>query len=371
MDTETFPTEFRSIHKRILQIDPIEYSKTRHYLKGYTSKISPYLTHGVVSTKEVAYTVLHRYNKQKAYSFIFELAWREYYYIIWNHLKNIIEEDIDQEQTGVIHKKMIKNILNTSTGIKVIDNAITRLHKEGYIHNKERMWIASLVCNIGKSHWKLPSKWMYYYLLDGDIASNTLNWQNIAGTFDSSKIYFNQAEINKYSDSQQFETFIDKPIKELKTIRVPKELQDLEKDFELATQLPKSEIIELDPAAPILLYSIWNLNPNWRKEEIEAQRILVLEPSHFNKYPIGPQRVEFILSLAKNIPNLKLFVGEINQLKGLNRSKNVASIQHPTTEHWPGKKDKPELFFEQVNNKLRSFTDFWEEAQKFFDELSL
>ena len=54
------------------------------------------------------------------------------------------------------------------------------------------MYIASIVCNIAKSHWKLPTKWFYYYLLDGDLASNNLSWQWVCGANSSKKYYANQ-----------------------------------------------------------------------------------------------------------------------------------------------------------------------------------
>ena len=72
------------------------------------------------------------------------------------------------------------------------------------------MYIASIVCNIAKSHWKLPSKWFYYYLLDGDLASNNLSWQWVCGANSSKKYYANQENINKFCFTKQKNTFLDK-----------------------------------------------------------------------------------------------------------------------------------------------------------------
>ena len=49
------------------------------------------------------------------------------------------------------------------------------------MHNHFRMYIASLICNFSNCHFLTPSKWMYYYLLDGDVGSNALNWQWVSG----------------------------------------------------------------------------------------------------------------------------------------------------------------------------------------------
>ncbi|MEO5685193.1 MAG: FAD-binding domain-containing protein [Chitinophagaceae bacterium] len=72
---------------------------------------------------------------------------------------------------------MIKNIAGAKTGITAIDEQITLLYETGYMHNPVRMYLAGITCNIGKAHWLQPARWMYYHLLDGDLASNSLSWQ--------------------------------------------------------------------------------------------------------------------------------------------------------------------------------------------------
>lgn len=367
---DLFPTDLKTIQSRILKINPIEYSKTINYLDGKVNYISPYLTHGVITTADVAHTAISRYGKKESRTFIFELAWKEYWNKVWSNLKNIIEDDIDKPQDKVIHYKLIKSIINAQTGIKVIDKAINNLYTNGHLHFTERMWIASLTCNIGQSHWKYPSKWMYYYLLDGDIAGNSLNWQSIAGTFGGDKYYVNQESINKYSRAEQYNTFLDKSLKEIRVMKVPFELQELVKDLELKTELPQSQITEIDSEQPVLLFNMWNINPIWHAHK-KAQKVLVLEPSHFNKFPISSKRIEFILNLAKNIPDLKLFVGEIYELKGLNRCKDVISINHQCTNHWPGKKEERDCIFKEVNGKFKSFENFWEEAEEAYIDLKI
>ncbi len=369
-NSSLFPTDLRSIQGRLLRINPIEYAKTRNYINGNVTKISPYLTHGIISTEDVARAVLSRYNKKESFTYIFELAWREYLHMVWFNLKNIIEEDIDCEQESVLNNKMLKAIVDAQTGIDAIDSAISNLYSTGYIHTQAKMWIASLVCNVSKTHWKLPSKWLYYNSLDGDIAVNTLCWQTVAGTFNNNKYYVNQEKINKYSELEQSDTFIDKPIKEIKKMSIPRHLQEVAKDLELKTELPKSQIEEVDANLPVLLYSIWNLKPNWHSSK-NAQRVLVLEPSHFNKYPINAKRMNFILDLAKNIPDLKIYVGEICHLKNLNRCKDVLSIQYPTTEHWPGKREYRTFVFQNIMDKYREYDEFWADAEIEYEKLKI
>ncbi len=116
---------------------------------------------------------------------------------------------------------MITAVYKATTGIEAIDNAIKKLYSSGYTHNHVRMYTASLVCNMAKAHWLQPSKWMYYHLPDGDIASNNCSWQWVAAAFVSRKYYFNQENINKYTFIKQQNTFIDKSYGEIISMPVP------------------------------------------------------------------------------------------------------------------------------------------------------
>ena len=71
------------------------------------------------------------------------------------------------------------------------------------------MYVASIACNIAQSHWIVPAKWMYYYLLDADWASNSLSWQWVAGT-NLKKYFANQQNINNlfYQSNRYFSDYL-------------------------------------------------------------------------------------------------------------------------------------------------------------------
>ncbi|MGA1048830.1 MAG: FAD-binding domain-containing protein, partial [Minisyncoccia bacterium] len=137
---------------------------------------------------------------------LFELAWKEYFLRVWENKMDDIWTDL-KHPASYSNTQIPSNIVDANTGINTIDSAIEELYQTGYMHNHARMWTASLVTNIAKSYWKIPSQWMYYHLLDGDIASNTLSWQWVSGTFSSKKYFANQENINKYSKTNQYNTF--------------------------------------------------------------------------------------------------------------------------------------------------------------------
>ena len=55
---QMFPTDFVSILSKVNTINPEKYSKTRNFLNGDITYLSPYISRGVISTKQVMNTIL-------------------------------------------------------------------------------------------------------------------------------------------------------------------------------------------------------------------------------------------------------------------------------------------------------------------------
>ena len=60
-------------------LNPITYTKTRNHLTGAVSRLSPFITRGVITLPLVRDRILQRHSKKSAEKFIQELAWREYF----------------------------------------------------------------------------------------------------------------------------------------------------------------------------------------------------------------------------------------------------------------------------------------------------
>lgn len=237
------------------------------------------------------------------------------------------------------------------------------------MHNHVRMYTASLACNIAGAHWSVPASWMYYHLLDGDIASNTCSWQWVAGAFSSKKYYANQENINRYTGSLQTNTFLSQPYEALVNCDVPETLQEAV-PLHLSTPLPATLLPEIDTAKPILLYHPYHLDPAWRQHEA-ANRILVLEPSHYRRFPVGEQVLHFIIQLSKNIEGCQVFTGEVAQLEayvgaltGNNAVPSFITREHPAFGHFPGQKDNREWLSPAVNGYFPSFFSYWKKLEK-------
>ena len=191
-------------YERLAAVNPDAYIGTRNALDGAVTRLSPYLTHGLLSLREV-YTAVHRRHPLNAqHKFVFELGWRAYYRHVWSHRGDSIHQSI---RPGLLpddayHPEMPADVVQARTGIPAIDLAVRELYETGYVHNHARMWLASYLVHLRKVHWHAGAQWMLGYLLDGDLASNHLSWQWVAGTGSSKPYLFNADNVAKYAPAQ-------------------------------------------------------------------------------------------------------------------------------------------------------------------------
>ena len=360
-----FPISYAEILQRVRIIDPVKYGGTRNYINGSVTYLSPYISRGIISTKFILSEVLNKgYKPAQIEKFIQELAWRDYWQQVWISKKEAINYDLKHEQKPVSNTSISKVIVEANTGIEAIDNAIQEFYKTGYLHNHLRMYIASIACNIGQSHWKVPAQWMYYHLLDADWASNALSWQWVAGANANKKYVANQDNINKYCFTQQKSTFLDVPYEAFNSLEIPEILKEMAA-LELKTPLPKQKTIFIDEKLPTCIYNFYNLDPLW-KEDISANRILLLEPSHFEQYPVSQNTIDFIIKFSEeNIANIQIYVGEFKNLITEYNFESVFYKEHPLNKHYKGIETPRDWMF-TIEGYYPSFFAFWKKCKKQF-----
>jgi deoxyribodipyrimidine photo-lyase len=358
----TFETAYSSILKKLDQVDPVKYGRTRNYLNGAVTYLSPYISRGVISTKQVLENVLAKgYKISQIENFVKELCWRDYFQRV-AQVKDL-NSDIKQLQTPIANHGISSSIINASTGIDAIDHTIKLLYQTGYMHNHCRMYLSSIACNIAKSHWHHPAQWMYYNLLDGDWASNACSWQWVAGANSSKKYYANQENINKYCYTDQLNTYLDTSYEELENMDVPASLLDTEK-IEFKIELPEGSPIEIDSSLPTYIYNYYNLDPLWHKDE-EGNRVLLIEPEFFARYPVSKNCIDFMLALSKNIPGIKVYVGSLNSFIQLHQPGNTFYKEHPFNQHYQGIKEERDWISDKVVGYYPSFFSYWKKIERF------
>ena len=357
-----FATDYKTILENLDQIDPVKYGSTRNYVDGAVTCMSPYISRGVISTKQMLQVVLNKgYKISQIATFVKELCWRDYFQRV-AQVKDV-NAAIKQPQTSILNSEIPVQIINAATGIDGVDAAIKKLYQTGYMHNHCRMYTASIVCNIAKSHWYHPAQWMYYHLLDGDWASNACSWQWVAGANSNKKYYATQENINKYTYANQENTFLDKPYEVLEMMETPTPLVSTQK-LPLALELPLASGIQYNAAIPTFIYNYYNLDPLWHKDET-GNRILMIEPDFFTKYPVNKKCINFMLALGKNIPGIQLYIGSFQSFMSNYKAENIYYKEHPLNTGYCGNKEERDWIAAAVSGYYPSFFSYWKKVEKF------
>jgi deoxyribodipyrimidine photo-lyase len=353
-----FSTKREEIYAQIDRFDVEHYARSRNFITGGVSYLSPYLSRGFITVPQVVKRLKDRgIGLEQAEKFIQELAWREFYTRTWFQKGDGIFEDIRHPQEGIERFGIPRAVLSSKTGIQALDMYLATFSETGYLHNHLRMYLAATICNVAKYHWLEPAQWMYYHLLDGDLASNSLSWQWCAGTFSNKLYYANQENINRYTGSKQRGTFLDFEYEELPLQSPPEHLRS-SVEAALPFTPPNTKPLELIDGIPTYVYTHYTMDPTFHEGEA-GNRILVLEPSHFAKHPMSPKTIQFILDLAENIPGIQVYYGEYSDLKvhGIFRD-------HPINTHFQGVREAHPSLAPGLQGEFNSFFSFWNKLSK-------
>ena len=203
-----FEPSHSAAHARLQAVNPRTYATTRNRLDGAVTGLSPYLTHGLLGMTDAARAVHERQPLSFEDKLVFEFGWREFFQHVWQHAGNSGDAILrDMHGTvpwhGSYADSVPADIREGRTGVPAIDSAVRVLYATGYLHNHMRMWLASYVVHMRKVHWRAGADWLYGHLLDGDLSSNHLSWQWVAGTFSSKPYLFNADNVLKYAPATQ------------------------------------------------------------------------------------------------------------------------------------------------------------------------
>lgn len=197
----SYPPNRAAAFERIKRVQPGAYARTRNHLSGAVTGLSPYLTHGVLTLEDVLAEVLQRGSLDVGHKLVFELGWREFFRHVWQHEGTGILSSLHQgplpEQAYA--RELPADIREACTGVPVIDEAVRALYATGMLHNHARMWLASYVVHLRHVHWRAGADWLVAHLLDGDLASNHLSWQWVAGTGSHKPYLFNAENVARYA----------------------------------------------------------------------------------------------------------------------------------------------------------------------------
>jgi len=157
-----------------------------------TSRLSPYLHHGELSPRQVYWAC--RPGGETAAGYLRQLYWREFAHHLLYHFPHTAERPLDPRFDELPWRADSAGDLAAwqqgRTGIPIVDAGMRELWQTGWMHNRVRMLVASLLTKNLLIPWQLGARWFWDTLVDADLANNTLGWQWTAGCGADAAPYF-------------------------------------------------------------------------------------------------------------------------------------------------------------------------------------
>lgn len=326
---------------RLAAVNPTRYAKSRNALDGDVTGLSAYFTHGMLGMADAARDINTRWPLRFDDKLVFEFGWREFFQHVWGHQKN--PDAILQNMHGSLPwhgsyaDTLPSDIRQGCTGVPVIDNSVRILYATGYLHNHLRMYVASYVVHVRKVHWRAGADWLYGHLLDGDLASNHLSWQWVAGSFSSKPYLFNAENVLKYAPQAARQawdcggTVIDQSYEALDVMarqhggrgpeagtheKVPE--PPLLSHF-YPPNWPASQSIQVQLAITniankkLVLVHPWSLSQRRADDTLHTLRLGIIHLPAHAEWPWSEQRWQFVLQVMALVTD-HIWIGDIMQL---------------------------------------------------------
>ena len=383
---ETFAPTLAAANARIAAVRPAAYALTRNALDGAVSGLSPYITHGFVTLVDVWNGVAAGHALDAQDKFVFELGWRAYFRHVWQHRGDAILQSLHEGPLpdAAYIRELPADVRQGRTGVPVIDEAVRALYATGMLHNHARMWLASYLVHVRKVHWRTGADWLYGHLLDGDLASNHLSWQWVAGTGSQKPYLFNADNVARHAPQAWHSpgTVIDASYDALE--RMARESGYVTRD---AVVTPSGVAETLEPAvsavppdslgvkAPdasrvvgrdVLLVHPWSLRE--RPDCLPAETLpigLFLSDFH-EEWPWSQRRWQFVGGRMAELTVERWHGDAASVNAALSAARSVRSVDDPHLQSWLprwGASVSTPALFPVVDRRCDSFSQWWSRAR--------
>ncbi|KGM11387.1 cryptochrome/photolyase family protein [Cellulomonas carbonis] len=165
-----------------------------------TSGLSVHLKYGTVHPRTLLADVAAHPAARTADAtrFVTELAWREFYADVLWHSPSSAWADLRPGLSGLAYEDPTQGSTaerfaawcEGRTGYPFVDAGMRQLLREGWVHNRVRMVVASFLVKDLHVWWPHGARHFMAHLRDGDLASNSHGWQWVAGTGTDASPFF-------------------------------------------------------------------------------------------------------------------------------------------------------------------------------------
>lgn len=165
-----------------------------------TSRLSPHLAFGEISPRQINAAIRaglqngSLMDDENTETYLREIGWRDFANHLLYHFPATTTEPLDSRFGKFPWRKIkpaeLKRWQQGNTGIPLVDAGMRQLWQTGWMHNRVRMVVGSLLIKNLGYHWKEGAHWFWDTLVDADLASNTMGWQWVAGSGADAAPYF-------------------------------------------------------------------------------------------------------------------------------------------------------------------------------------
>jgi deoxyribodipyrimidine photo-lyase len=163
-----------------------------------TSRLSPHLHFGEIGPRQcvaaLRNALVERPGTQAATEgFIRQLGWREFAHHLLHHYPHTATAPLDarfERYPWQPDATALEAWQRGRTGYPIVDAGMRELWTTGWMHNRVRMIVASLLTKNLRQHWLEGARWFWDTLVDADLPNNTLGWQWTAGCGADAAPYF-------------------------------------------------------------------------------------------------------------------------------------------------------------------------------------
>jgi deoxyribodipyrimidine photo-lyase len=300
--------------EKVRNFDAVAYCKTRNYLTGWVSQLSPYITHGVITIDEIVKISLERYSIDQAEMRYKELLRREYFtQVHWRKWEEIFQ-DMECDKTSIPKQEILPEEVQTKIfSSERVNQTIVQLETTWYLHNHQRMRLASYLTHRQKLHWKKCADRTYYHFLDGELWPNHLSRQRVQSTFSHKPYFMNEENLTRYWK-------IKDPIYQWSYETIEKKIfdhkrgTDVRNSNDIHTQL-RTDLSNIPTAhGSYNGYTVLtprDFHPN--KITNPVATVCILDHNFFKHHPWSPKRIAFIQMYCDlyAIPLLQWSISEI------------------------------------------------------------
>jgi deoxyribodipyrimidine photo-lyase len=267
---------------------------------------------------------------------------------------------------------------------------VRALYATGTLHNHARMWLASYVVHVRKVHWRCGADWLYGHLLDGDLASNHLSWQWVAGTGSRKPYLFNADNVARYAPPAWHSpgSVIDTSYEALDRLaRQPAQSREQPDtspvglpgvEPHVGAEPPEELGLTAPDAAATTGRDVWLVHP-WSLGELpaavtaDALVIGVFVADFHRVWPWNERRWHFVARRMADLVAERWYGDAAAIGAALKGARKVRSIDEPHLAPWLARWAEcgaaPALF-PAVDRRCDSFTQWWNRATRSLDSVA-